>query len=67
MTDATTRPREESAKARWARFAPIVTGNDYVELLRMRGVEVWLFGERVEEPVRPSDHPAVDQRAEDDL
>jgi 4-hydroxybutyryl-CoA dehydratase/vinylacetyl-CoA-Delta-isomerase len=56
MTDLQSRPREESAEARWARFAPIVTGDDYVESLRGRGVEVWLFGERVAEPV---DHPII--------
>jgi len=49
-------PREESGADRWARFAPIVTGDDYVVSLRNRGVEVWLFGERVEEPV---DHPII--------
>lgn len=56
MTDQATRPREESAAARWARFKPIRTGDDYVESLRNRGVEVWLFGERVDEPV---DHPII--------
>ncbi|MBB5706695.1 4-hydroxyphenylacetate 3-hydroxylase family protein [Sphingopyxis panaciterrulae] len=49
-------PREESAADRWARFRPIVTGDDYVESLRGRGVEVWLFGERIDEPV---DHPII--------
>jgi 4-hydroxybutyryl-CoA dehydratase/vinylacetyl-CoA-Delta-isomerase len=34
----------------------IVTGEDYVESLRGRGLEVYLFGERVEEPV---DHPMI--------
>ncbi len=34
----------------------IVTGEDYVESLRGRGLEVYLFGERVEEPV---DHPVI--------
>src|SRR3546814_19844598 len=45
-----------SAADRWARFRPIVTGDDYVESLRGRGVEVWLFGERIDEPV---DHPII--------
>jgi 4-hydroxybutyryl-CoA dehydratase/vinylacetyl-CoA-Delta-isomerase len=36
--------------------APIVTGEDYIESLRGRGLEVYLFGERVEEPV---DHPVI--------
>jgi hypothetical protein len=48
--------REESAAARWARFAPIVTGEDYVESLRGRRVVVHLFGEVVAEPV---DHPII--------
>ena len=48
--------REESAAERWARFAPIATGEDYVESLRNRGVTVYLFGERIAEPV---DHPII--------
>lgn len=35
---------------------PIVTGADYIESLRGRGLKVYLFGERVEEPV---DHPMI--------
>jgi 4-hydroxybutyryl-CoA dehydratase/vinylacetyl-CoA-Delta-isomerase len=35
---------------------PIVTGEDYIESLRGRGLAVYLFGERVEEPV---DHPVI--------
>lgn len=46
----------ESATARWARFKPIVTGDDYVESLRGRKVDVYLFGEKVAEPV---DHPVI--------
>ena len=49
-------PRDESAEAREARFTPIRTGDDYVESLRDRPVEVYLFGERVAEPV---DHPII--------
>lgn len=49
-------PNEESAATRWARFKPIVTGDDYVESLRNRGVTVYMFGELIEEPV---DHPIV--------
>ena len=66
MTKPRTRPtdrisvapidREESAADRWSRFRPIRTGEDYIESLRNRGVEVWLFGERIEEPV---DHPRL--------
>src|SRR5690606_13625772 len=36
--------------------ARIETGDDYVESLRGRDVEVYLFGERIEEPV---DHPII--------
>lgn len=36
--------------------APILTGEDYIASLRGRGLEVYLFGERVEEPV---DHPVI--------
>ena len=47
---------EETAAQRWSRFSPIVTGEDYVESLRNRGLEVYLFGELVEEP---TDHPII--------
>lgn len=49
-------PHEESADRRWARFKPIVTGDDYVQSLRNRPVTVYLFGELVDEPV---DHPII--------
>lgn len=49
-------PREESAERRWSRFKPIVTGDDYVESLRTRGVKVYLFGQLIDEPV---DHPII--------
>ena len=48
--------REESAAFRMSRFAPIRTGDDYVQSLRGRDVRVYLFGERVAEPV---DHPII--------
>jgi len=48
--------REETAAERWARFAPIATGEEYVDSLRDRGVVLHLFGERLEDPV---DHPVV--------
>ena len=35
---------------------PIVTGRDYIDSLRGRGLRVFLFGERVDEPV---DHPMI--------
>jgi 4-hydroxybutyryl-CoA dehydratase / vinylacetyl-CoA-Delta-isomerase len=47
---------EESAVRRWERFAPIRTGEDYVTSLRGRDVTVYLFGERLEEPV---DNPII--------
>jgi 4-hydroxybutyryl-CoA dehydratase/vinylacetyl-CoA-Delta-isomerase len=47
---------EQTATQQWSRFTPIVTGEDYVESLRNRAVEVYLFGERIDEPV---DHPII--------
>jgi 4-hydroxybutyryl-CoA dehydratase/vinylacetyl-CoA-Delta-isomerase len=38
------------------REQPIVTGEDYVQSLRGRGLRVFLFGELVDEPV---DHPVI--------
>lgn len=48
--------REETAAQRWARFSPIRSGAEYVDSLRKRGVSVYLFGEKIAEPV---DHPIV--------
>ncbi|MCC5795203.1 MAG: hypothetical protein JJT85_10790 [Chromatiales bacterium] len=47
-----------SAPARHAspRTSPIRTGEEYIDSLRGRGLQVWLFGEKVEEPV---DHPMI--------
>lgn len=56
MRHETDRPREEGADERWARFAPIRTGEEYVRSLRSRDVAVHLFGERIVEPV---DHPVI--------
>ncbi|MET0248172.1 MAG: 4-hydroxyphenylacetate 3-hydroxylase N-terminal domain-containing protein [Sphingobium sp.] len=56
MNAVTQNPREESADRRWARFTPIVTGDDYVESLRGRDVTVYLFGEKVDNYV---DHPII--------
>ena len=39
-----------------SRTSKIVSGKDYVESLRGRGLEIWLFGEKVAEPV---DHPMI--------
>lgn len=47
---------ELTAAEQWSKFSPIVTGDDYVESLRNRDVEVYLFGEQIEEPV---DHPII--------
>lgn len=53
----TVRPeREESAAQRWSRFRPIVTGEDYVNSLRNRAIDLYLFGEKIAEPV---DHPII--------
>ncbi|MBV9842620.1 MAG: hypothetical protein JOY99_13995 [Sphingomonadaceae bacterium] len=48
--------REEGAEERWARFHPVVDGKSYVESLRGRDVTVYLFGEKIDEPV---DHPII--------
>src|SRR5690606_33109508 len=56
MNAITRHPKEETAAERWARFSPIVTGDDYVNSLRNRGVTVYLFGEKIDEPV---DHPII--------
>ncbi len=56
MTDTGTSLTPETAEEQWARFRPIVTGDDYLDSLRGRDVEVYLFGERVDEPV---DHPVI--------
>lgn len=48
--------REETAAQRWARFSPIRSGAEYVDSLRNRGVSVYLFGEKIAEPV---DHPII--------
>jgi 4-hydroxybutyryl-CoA dehydratase/vinylacetyl-CoA-Delta-isomerase len=53
---AARRPIEETAAERWARFSPIVTGNDYLDSLRGRDIALYLFGALVENPV---DHPII--------
>jgi 4-hydroxybutyryl-CoA dehydratase/vinylacetyl-CoA-Delta-isomerase len=40
----------------WTKGDPIRTSEDYLESLRRRDLDVWLLGERVEEPV---DHPII--------
>ncbi|QGN54211.1 4-hydroxyphenylacetate 3-hydroxylase family protein [Novosphingobium sp. Gsoil 351] len=49
-------PHEESAERRWSRFKPIRSGEDYISSLRNRGTDLYLFGEKVAEPV---DHPII--------
>ena len=56
MSLAIERSPEQTAAEQWSRFRPIVTGDDYVDSLRGRDVDVYLFGERIEEPV---DHPII--------
>ena len=56
MNAVTPIPREETAEQRWSRFSPIATGDEYVDSLRNRGLTVYLFGEKVAEPV---DHPII--------
>lgn len=50
------RHKEETVEQRWARFSPIKTGDDYVESLRGRDIDLFLFGEKIDEPV---DHPII--------
>ena len=45
-----------AARADGATARPLRTGQDYIESLRGRGLAVWLFGEKVAEPV---DHPLI--------
>jgi 4-hydroxybutyryl-CoA dehydratase/vinylacetyl-CoA-Delta-isomerase len=52
MTPLVEEPRLPAAEV----DAPIVTGDDYVESLRGRGLKVYYLGERVDEPV---DHPVI--------
>ena len=48
---------QPTAEERWELFGePLVTGDDYINSLRGRNLDVYLFGERVAEPV---DHPMI--------
>jgi 4-hydroxybutyryl-CoA dehydratase/vinylacetyl-CoA-Delta-isomerase len=48
---------QQSAADRWALFSEtLVSGDDYIESLRGRDLDVYLFGERIAEPV---DHPMI--------
>lgn len=53
VLDVTT---HDTAEARWSRFSPIRNGDDYVESLRGRNIDVYLFGELIDNPV---DHPII--------
>ena len=46
----------ETAEERWDRIPRISTGEEYVQSLRGRDLDVHLFGERIAEPV---DHPII--------
>ena len=50
------RRRELTADQQWEQFSVLKTAEDYVESLRGRNLDVYLLGERLEEPV---DHPIV--------
>lgn len=56
--DAVTQPERklESAAERWARFAPIHTGEDYLNSLRGRPLRLFLFGKEEPDPV---DNPLI--------
>ena len=49
-------PIEETASERWARLTPIRTGDDYLESLRNRPIDLFMFGELITNPV---DHPII--------
>lgn len=48
--------KQESAEERWARIPVITNGEEYLASLRNRGTDLYLFGERIEEP---ADHPII--------
>ena len=57
MNDLTQGQRKElTAEQQWQQFSELKTAQDYIESLRGRKLEVFLLGERVEEPV---DHPII--------
>ncbi|MDG1033971.1 MAG: 4-hydroxyphenylacetate 3-hydroxylase N-terminal domain-containing protein [Luminiphilus sp.] len=47
---------EPTAEEQWRQFGELTCQNDYVESLRGRNLDVYLLGERIDEPV---DHPIV--------
>ena len=56
MNAPATPPISESDARMWGGYDRLETAEDYIESLRGRGLKVFLFGERVEEPV---DHPII--------
>ena len=48
--------RELTAEQQWEQFTVLKTADDYIDSLRGRNLDVYLLGERIEEPV---DHPIV--------
>lgn len=55
--DAPTTPNSAQSEAEiWGAYDTIRTPEDYIDSLRNRGLKVFLFGERVDEPV---DHPVI--------
>lgn len=55
-SDSELAQRVETPAQRWSRLPHIVTGEDYLESLRDRGTDLYLFGERIDEP---ADHPII--------
>ena len=47
---------KETVEQRWSRFSPIYSGEDYIESLKGREIDLYMFGEEVENPV---DHPVI--------
>lgn len=57
MNDMSQGQRQElSAEQQWEQFTALKTADDYIDSLRGRNLDVYLLGERIEEPV---DHPIV--------
>ena len=48
--------QEPTAEQQWEQFTALKTADDYIDSLRGRNLDVYLLGERIEEPV---DHPIV--------
>ena len=47
---------EPTAEEQWRQFGELTCQKDYVDSLRGRNLDVYLLGERIDEPV---DHPIV--------